>query len=93
MHTGTATLTRRAPMPREQREQHVLDVGDDIVAARFQAGDDDALSFAYQRWSSLVHTSAMRATGNTADTAKSQNTGDAEAQCLQNHQCSGNYYR
>jgi RNA polymerase sigma-70 factor (ECF subfamily) len=47
----------------------VLEDGDDIVAARFQAGDDDALSFAYQRWSPLVHTSAMRATGNSADAA------------------------
>ena len=42
---------------------------DDIVAARFQAGDDEALAAAYQRWSALVYTSAMRATGNPADAA------------------------
>ncbi len=42
---------------------------DDVVAARFQAGDDNALADAYQRWSGLVYTSAWRATGNPADAA------------------------
>lgn len=40
---------------------------DDAVARRFQAGDDSALEEAYQRWSALVYTSAVRAVGNEAD--------------------------
>jgi RNA polymerase sigma-70 factor (ECF subfamily) len=50
-------------------ERPVRDEADDVVAARFQAGDDEALAVAYQRWSALVYSSAMRATGNTADAA------------------------
>lgn len=42
---------------------------DDAVARRFQAGDDSALEEAYQRWSALVYTSAVRAVGNEADAA------------------------
>ena len=46
------------------------DVADDsAVARRFQAGDDSALEAAYQRWSALVYTSAIRAVGNEADAA------------------------
>ena len=45
------------------------DEGDDVVATRFRDGDDEALAAAYQRWSGLVHTSAVRATGNAADAA------------------------
>ena len=50
-------------------ERRVREDDDAVVAARFRAGDDDALAVAYQRWSSLVYTTAMRATGNTADAA------------------------
>ncbi len=39
------------------------------VGAAFQAGDDEALAEAYRRWSALVHTTALRATGNPADAA------------------------
>lgn len=60
--TGPLTVT-------EAGERRVREVGDDVVAARFQLGDDDALAAAYQRWSPLVYTSAMRATGNPADAA------------------------
>jgi RNA polymerase sigma factor (sigma-70 family) len=43
---------------------------DDVeVIARFEAGDEEALAEAYRRWSSLVYTSALRATGNEADAA------------------------
>lgn len=42
---------------------------DDAVARRFQAGDDSALEEAYQRWSALVYTSAVRAVGSDADAA------------------------
>lgn len=46
----------------------VVDVkDDDAVARRFQSGDDSSLEEAYQRWSSLVYTSAIRAVGNEAD--------------------------
>jgi RNA polymerase sigma factor (sigma-70 family) len=41
----------------------------DDVAARFRDGDDDALAAAYQRWSALVYSSALRATGNSEDAA------------------------
>lgn len=39
------------------------------IAARFAAGDDQALAEAYRRWSPLVHTIALRSTGNEADAA------------------------
>lgn len=42
---------------------------DDVVIARFEAGDEEALAEAYRRWSPLVYTSALRATGNDADAA------------------------
>ncbi len=50
-------------------ELHVRDEADAAIAARFQTGDDSALAEAYQRWSPLVYTSALRATGNAADAA------------------------
>jgi RNA polymerase sigma factor (sigma-70 family) len=43
--------------------------GDDVLAGRFRDGDDAALAEAYQRWSSLVYTVAVRSTGNEADAA------------------------
>lgn len=42
---------------------------DDDVAARFAAGDERALEEAYRRWSRLVYTVALRATGSTEDAA------------------------
>lgn len=53
----------------EPWERRVRNDGDELIAARFQAGDDDGLAGAYQRWSSLVYTAAARATGNDADAA------------------------
>ena len=68
MNNGaTATLTR--PISRSEPRGVQVREDDGVVAARFQAGDDDALAEAYQRWSSLIHTSAWRATGNPADAA------------------------
>ena len=47
------------------------DVDPDVAALgrRFAAGDPDALPEAYQRWSALVHTLALRSTGNAEDAA------------------------
>ena len=58
--------TSVAPVIREQR---VADDADLEIAERFRSGDDEALAAAYRRWSSLVHTVALRQTGNDADAA------------------------
>lgn len=64
-HTGRDTYADpRTDVPRERR---VTD--DDVIAGRFAGGDDTALAEAYQRWSSLVYTVAIRAVGNDADAA------------------------
>ena len=68
-HTGIAVSTRGPLTVAEQGDRRVREEGDDVVATRFQAGDDEALAVAYQRWSPLIYTSAMRATGNPADAA------------------------
>ena len=41
----------------------------DDLAFRFRRGEDDALSEAYQRWSRMIHATALRATGNADDAA------------------------
>jgi RNA polymerase sigma factor (sigma-70 family) len=41
--------------------------GEDLLAWRFRDGQDAALAEAYQRWSGLVYTVAIRATGSNAD--------------------------
>lgn len=51
------------------RELSLREEGDLLVAERFRSGDDDALADAYQRWSPLVYTTALRSTGNAADAA------------------------
>jgi RNA polymerase sigma-70 factor (ECF subfamily) len=48
----------------QQEVQSETDVG-----LRFAAGDEDALSAAYESWGSLVYTIALRSTGNAADAA------------------------
>ena len=68
-HTGIAALQTGPLVIMEPGESRVREEGDDVVAARFQAGDDEALAVAYQRWSPLVYTSAMRGIGNAADAA------------------------
>lgn len=42
---------------------------DEAVGARFASGDERALEEAYRRWSRLVYTVAMRATGSAEDAA------------------------
>jgi RNA polymerase sigma-70 factor, ECF subfamily len=68
-HTGLAASLTGPLTVDGQGDTRVREEGDDVVAARFQAGDDEALAVAYQRWSPLIYTSAMRATGNPADAA------------------------
>ena len=50
-------------------EARVLGDPDDLIASRFASGDDEVLAEAYRRWSALVYTMALRATGNQADAA------------------------
>ena len=40
------------------------------ISARFAAGDENALADAYREWSPLVHTVALRSTGNHGDAAE-----------------------
>ena len=69
MHTDLAPLLEGSLSRPEPRELRVREDADDVVGARFRDGDDEALAVAYQRWSGLVHTSSLRATGNAADAA------------------------
>ena len=68
-HTEKAPPAPGALPATEPWERRVRNDGDELIAARFQSGDDDGLAGAYQRWSPLVYTAAMRATGNEADAA------------------------
>ncbi len=45
----------------------VTEPDDAEVARRFEAGDEQALALAYERWGGLVHGIAVRALGSTAD--------------------------
>ena len=52
------------PRPRQAVDPEVADLG-----RRFAAGDPDALPEAYRRWSTLVHSLALRSTGSAEDAA------------------------
>ena len=52
------------PRPRTDVDPEVAALG-----RSFAAGDPDALPEAYRRWSALVHTLALRSTGNAEDAA------------------------
>lgn len=55
-------------MPRARAtSDDVAEVAD--LGRRFAAGDPDALPEAYRRWSALVHTLALRSTGDAEDAA------------------------
>jgi len=47
----------------------LAELTDADLASRFREGSDDALGEAYRRWSSLVHATALRSTGNAEDAA------------------------
>lgn len=72
MSVGTATA------PPSRQEQHVTSGLDDRAASRdgdgvealgvaFAAGDEQAFREAYRRWSTLVHTVALRSLGSASD--------------------------
>lgn len=57
-----------------RRAEGILDEATDVasaedrrIAASFAEGHEHGLELAYQRWSSLVYSVALRSTGNTAD--------------------------
>ncbi len=63
------TPLRSVPLaPDEPRRRPDTD-GEDVEAlgAAFAAGDEDAVREAYRRWSTLVHTIALRSLGTVAD--------------------------
>ena len=62
--TGTAAPPSTLPRQRTVTDPEVLELG-----RRFAAGDPEALPEAYRRWSTLVHTLALRSTGNAEDAA------------------------
>jgi RNA polymerase sigma-70 factor (ECF subfamily) len=67
-HTVVVVLPGPTPVT-GPKELCVREEDDGALAERFRSGDDDALSEAYQRWSALVFTVALRSTGNHADAA------------------------
>ena len=67
VHTGSSAAVLGGAV--ESGEQRVHDAGDDVIAQHFRDGDEQALAVAYQRWSPLVYTTALRATGSAADAA------------------------
>jgi RNA polymerase sigma factor (sigma-70 family) len=61
----TASVT---PLPRTRgTSEDAAEVAE--LGRRFAAGDPEALPEAYRRWSSLVHTLALRSTGDSEDAA------------------------
>lgn len=67
MHTGTSAPVLGGAVG--SGEQRVHDAGDDVIAQHFRDGDEQALAVAYQRWSPLIYTTALRSTGSAADAA------------------------
>jgi RNA polymerase sigma-70 factor (ECF subfamily) len=59
-----AVLPTLRVVPRRAPDPDTLELG-----RRFAAGDPDALPEAYRRWSALVHTLALRSTGDAEDAA------------------------
>lgn len=60
------------PVSRFENITHMqshVNLTDMEVALDFRAGQDEALSEAYRRWSRLVHATALRSTGNAEDAA------------------------
>lgn len=66
-HNGQAALLQESDGRRW--EALVSADADADVAARFAAGDEEALADAYRRWSALVHTVALRGVGSPEDAA------------------------
>ena len=62
-------LDRCAVLALSSGEARALSDADDLTASRFASGDNEVLEEAYRRWSPLVYTIAIKATGNEADAA------------------------
>jgi RNA polymerase sigma factor (sigma-70 family) len=62
MGNVAAVTTEAVPMPHGSAEPD-----DDEVARRFALGDEQALAWAYERWSGQVHGMAVRAFGSGPD--------------------------
>jgi RNA polymerase sigma-70 factor (ECF subfamily) len=60
---------RQSAVPGQARRAAQSDPDVDALGRRFAAGDPEALPEAYRRWSALVHTLALRSTGNAEDAA------------------------
>lgn len=56
------------PIPLHERRDTAMDASDEL-AVRFQQGSEEALEQAYRLWSPMVHTVALRGTGNREDAA------------------------
>ena len=62
-------LSSEGSRPDVPRPRADIDPDVALLGRSFAAGDPDALPEAYRRWSSLVHTLALRSTGNAEDAA------------------------
>lgn len=64
-----ATLERTAKVLPAPRQRAAVDPEVVELGRRFAAGDPESLPEAYRRWAPLVHTMALRSTGNAEDAA------------------------
>jgi RNA polymerase sigma factor (sigma-70 family) len=62
-------MTYGTVIAQQRWEVRVRTEADALLAERFTTGDDAVLADVYQRWSALVYTIALRATGNSEDAA------------------------
>lgn len=62
-------MTYGTVIAQQRWEVRVRSEADALLAERFTTGDDAVLADVYQRWSALVYTIALRATGNPEDAA------------------------
>jgi RNA polymerase sigma factor (sigma-70 family) len=62
-------MTYGTVIAQQRWEVRVRSEADALLAERFTTGDEAVLTDVYQRWSALVYTIALRATGNAEDAA------------------------
>jgi RNA polymerase sigma-70 factor (ECF subfamily) len=66
---GTAPVVDPTPLPVVPAPRQVVDPEVADLGRRFSEGDPDALPEAYRKWSTLVHSLALRSTGSAEDAA------------------------